>query len=63
MIWESVGNSKILYDFVGIHRIIQAGRVCYTFLPGAFVSSKIFTAFGSHQECPKTLQIFLENCM
>jgi hypothetical protein len=62
MIWESIGNSMILYDFAGIHRTIQAGRVCYTLLSGAFVNSKIITAFGSHQECLKMLQVFLGNC-
>jgi hypothetical protein len=57
------GNSSILYDLVGIHRTIQAGRACCTFLPVVFVNSKIFTAFVSYQECPKMLQVFLGNCM
>jgi hypothetical protein len=63
MIWDSIGNSRIFNYFVGIHRTIHAGRICYTFLTGAFVISNIFTAFGSHQVFPKFLQVLLGDCM
>jgi hypothetical protein len=63
IIWDSIGDSRIFNDFVGIHRTIQAGRICFTFLTAAFVISNIFMALGSNQVCPKFLQVFLGDCM